>query len=443
MKAYLIITTLAAVAIMVATQHSMELTLAAAALWILLMMLLWILRRNMEVVSSSFSQTVSFANESPRVAPKSASSGSAETFTGLDSSVFARFRENLEQNERKQGNFTPAPEDEPTEVVSLKNKPVQPEPEPVDADGFEQALATAEQQPPPPKDRVTIRRRNNSTATERPRAQTLRRHSDVGSLYSLSKQRLSPQPEIPDSTEDLFSDAYIPLPHQLQAPTPAKEDLYDEGLGKTLGHLASPDETRDEAEALLQMARSFARARNWQEAKVSLDNHLQLLQELKRTPQAEDLQLYVKALIELGEIQQAAHHLDGVRRQKDGLEGEDLAHMVRDVVEGLEQEQAWETMIPLLQDLLNYARQQLDRNEMDRIYDKLEQALEAIKDEDRLVRTCHSHLEIKRAIGDVEGEERLLSKLGRLHHRRGDKEMANQLYQDTLRLRNSMERAAY
>ena len=99
MKAYLIITTLAAVAIMVATQHSMELTLAAAALWILLMMLLWILRRNMEVVSSSFSQTASFANESPRVAPKSASSGSAETFTGLDSSVFARFRENLEQNE--------------------------------------------------------------------------------------------------------------------------------------------------------------------------------------------------------------------------------------------------------------------------------------------------------------------------------------------------------
>ena len=442
MKAYLIITTLAAVAIVVATQHSMELTLAAAALWILLMLLLWILRRNMEVVSASFSQTVSFANESPRVAPKPASSGSAETFTGLDSSVFARFRENLEQNERKQGNFVPSPEEEPTEVVNLKHQPVQAEPEPVDADGFEQALATAEQQPPPPKDRVTIRRRNN-TATERPRAQTLRRHSDVGSLYSLSKQRLSRQPEIPDSTEDLFSDAYIPLPHQLQAPTPAKEDLYDEGLGKTLGHSASPDETRDEAEALLQMARSFARARNWQEAKVSLDNHLQLLQELKRTPQAEDLQLYVKALIELGEIQQAAHHLDGVRRQKDGLEGEDLARMVRDVVEGLEKEQAWETMIPLLQDLLNYARQQLDRNEMDRLYDKLEHALEATKEEDRLVRICHSHLEIKRAIGDVEGEERLLSKLGRLHHRRGDKEMANQLYQDTLRLRSNMERAAY
>ena len=442
MKAYLIITTLAAVAIVVATQHSMELTLAAAALWILLMLLLWILRRNMEVVSASFSQTVSFANESPRVAPKSASSGSAETFTGFDSSVFTRFRENLEQNERKQGNFVPTPEDETTEVVDLKHQPVQTEPEPVDADGFEQALATAEQQSPPPKDRVTIRRRNN-TATERPRAQTLRRHSDVGSLYSLSKQRPSQQPEIPDSTEDLFSDAYIPLPHQLQAPTPAKEDLYDEGLGKTLGHSASPDETRDEAEALLQMARSFARARNWQEAKVSLDNHLQLLQELKRTPQAEDLQLYVKALIELGEIQQAAHHLDGVRRQKDGLEGEDLARIVRDVVEGLEKEQAWETMIPLLQDLLNYARQQLDRNEMDRLYDKLEQALEATKEEDRLVRICHSHLEIKRAIGDVEGEERLLSKLGRLHHRRGDKEMANQLYQDTLRLRSNMERAAY
>jgi len=442
MKAYLIITTLAAVAIVVATQHSMELTLAAAALWILLMLLLWILRSNMEVVSASFSQTVSFANEAPRMAPKPASSGSAETFTGLDSSVFARFRENLEQNERKQGNFVPAPEDELTEIVNLKHQSVQAEPEPVDADGFEQALATAEQQPPPPKDRVTIRRRNN-TATERPRAQTLRRHSDVGSLYSLSKQRPSQQPEIPDSTEDLFSDAYIPLPHQLQAPTPAKEDLYDEGLGKTLGHSASPDETRDEAEALLQMARSFARARNWQEAKVSLDNHLQLLQELKRTPQAEDLQLYVKALIELGEIQQAAHHLDGVRRQKDGLEGEDLARMVRDVVEGLEKEQAWETMIPLLQDLLNYARQQLDRNEMDRLYDKLEQALEATKEEDRLVRICHSHLEIKRAIGDVEGEERLLSKLGRLHHRRGDKEMANQLYQDTLRLRSNMERAAY
>jgi uncharacterized protein HemY len=100
-------------------------------------------------------------------------------------------------------------------------------------------------------------------------------------------------------------------------------------------------------------------------------------------------------------------------------------------------------MIPLLQDLLNYARQQLDRNEMDRLYDKLEQALEATKEEDRLVRICHSHLEIKRAIGDVEGEERLLSKLGRLHHRRGDKEMANQLYQDTLRLRSNMERAAY
>ena len=442
MKVYLIITTLAAVAIVVAIQHSMELTLAAAVLWILLMILLWILRRNMEVVSSSFSQTVSFANESSRVAPKSAFSESTQVFTGLDSSVFTQFRENLEQNERKQGNFVLAPEDEPTEIVNLKHQPVQPEPEPVDANRFEQVLATAEQQPPPPKDRVTIRHRKNTVA-ERPRAQTLRRHSDVGSLYSLSKQRLSQHPEIPESTEDLFSDAYIPLPHQLQAPTPAKEDLYDEGLGKTLGHSASPDEARDEAEALLQMARSFARARNWQEAKVSLDNHLQLLRELKRTPQAEDLQLYVKALIELGEIQQAAQHLDGVRQQKDGLEGEDLALMVRDVVEGLEKEQAWEAMIPLLQDLLKYSRQQLNRNEMDRLYDKLEQVLEVTKDEDRLVRTCHSHLEIKRAIGDVEGEERLLNKLGRLHHRRGDKEMANQLYQDTLRLRNSMERAAY
>ena len=129
MKAYLIITPLAAVAIMVATQHSMELTLAAAILWILLMTLLWILRRNMEVVSSSFSQTVSFANESPRVAPKSASSESTQVFTGLDSSVFTQFRENLEQNERKQGNFVPAPEDEPTEIVNLKHQPVQPEPE--------------------------------------------------------------------------------------------------------------------------------------------------------------------------------------------------------------------------------------------------------------------------------------------------------------------------
>jgi hypothetical protein len=439
MKAYLTITTLAAVAIMVATQHSIELALAAAALWSLLMLLLWILRRNMEVVSTNFSQAVSFANEPLRAFPQPEP---ASNFTGLDSSVFARFRENLEQNERKQGNFIPERENEPTEVVNLKRQPVQPEPD-LEADEFEQALVTAEQQTAPPKDRVTIRRRNNNTVTERPRAQTLRRHSDVGSIYSLSKQRLSQQPEISDSTEDLFSDAYTPLPHQTQAPTPAKEDLYDEGLGKTLGHSASIDETRDEAEALLQMARSFARARNWQEAKVSLDNHLQLLQELNRTPQAEDLQLYVKALIELGEIQQAAHHLDGVRRQKDGLEGEDLARMTRDVVEGLEREQAWETMIPLLQDLLNYARLQLDRNEMDRLYDKLEQTLEATKDEDRLVRTCHSHLEIKRAIGDVEGEERLLSKLGRLHHRRGDKEIANQLYQDTLRLRNSMERAAY
>ena len=446
MKAFFLAIAIAAAAIFAASQHSLELTVAAAALSSLLLLLLWILRRNIEIVAPEPAiarfQSVSSSDQILSTSPVESST---ETFSGLDHSVFARFRENLALNEKQSSSLSPAAEPEEAtaqEVVSLRNSAPSAEVKrPTQADGFAQALAQAEATPSAPRDKVTLRRQ--PTTSERPASQTLKRDLHAASVQALSKQRFAQTAKVPDNTEDLFSDAYIPLPHQSQEAAPVNEDLYDEGLGRTLGLSASPDETRDEAEALLQMARSFARARNWQEAKVSLDNHLLLLQELKRTPRPEDLQLYVQALVELGEIRQAARHLEGVRRQTEGLEGDGLARMVREVVEGLEREQAWETMIPLVQDLLNYARQQLDRTEMDRLYHKLELALEETNDEERLIRTCRSHLEIKRALGDSEGEELLLRKLGRLHHRRGEKELAHQFYQDTVRLRSNVERAAF
>jgi hypothetical protein len=443
MKIFLISLLLGGVAVFGASQVSLELAAGIAVLTVSLLLMQWILRRNTEVVAQGRTSAAA-ARHTPKPPQEPSSAG----ISGIDSDVFARFRENLQLQEQPSAPSAPvaaAPADaealpENSDVVRLSSHPQAPESPPAFNTLLEQAEHTPS--PAPSGEKVTLR----SSKTTRSAGQTFKRAARSESVYALPKLR---QPEmqrlqqtLPDNTEELFADAYIPL-EPANNPSVSTDYDYEEGLSQTLGHHDSSEDNQAEAEALLQMAQAFAKQHNWNETKLSLDNHMALLKDLQQSASPEALQLYVQAHLQLGDVQQAARHFEGVRQSTNGLDSAFMADLTTRLLEGLEQAQAYERMVPLLQDLLNYHRQELNRDEMDRLYGKLTKALEVMGDEDRLLRTCQSHLEIKRGLNDQSGEEQLLKKLGRLHHRRGEKDLSRQYYEETLRLRGNVERAAY
>ena len=93
-----------------------------------------------------------------------------------------------------------------------------------------------------------------------------------------------------------------------------------------------------------------------------------------------------------------------------------------------------------MQDLLNLYREKSDRQAMDYLYDRMEQVLQAMKQEDKLLNALKGHLEVKILLEDVYGESSLLDRIGTLCHQRGDMEASRRYYEENLRLKASLGR---
>ncbi len=245
--------------------------------------------------------------------------------------------------------------------------------------------------------------------------------------------------------EDLFADVQIVLPSEdsldkSPSHTNTTHDLFDEGLGDVLERYHSPEEKLAEAEALLKMANSSFQAGHALDAKASLDNYFLIQREMRQKIDWEVQYLYAQICLKLGDISTANNYFSKIT--KDGLTSThpDYCKILEAMTMSLEEHQMYEATLPLLYDLLNYYRQQLDRAQMDATYERLEKALEELGDDERLIRTFKNHLEIKRILKDRYGESRLLDLIGNRYYKMGEKELSRKYYEDNLHLKALIEK---
>ncbi|MBF0286836.1 MAG: hypothetical protein HQM14_03385 [SAR324 cluster bacterium] len=245
--------------------------------------------------------------------------------------------------------------------------------------------------------------------------------------------------------DDLFADVQIVLPSEgygekEDSHTVVTTDLFDEGLGAVLQEYHSPEEKSAEAEALLKMAKSSFKSGHTLDAKASLDNYFLIQHEIKQSADWEIQYLYAQVCLKLGEVATANEYFSEITKQGLAPTHPDYCKILESMAESLEAHQMHEEVLPLLYDLLNYYRQQLDRAQMDVIYDRIEQTLEELGDDERLIRTFKNHLEIKRILKDQYGESRLLDLIGNRYYKMGEKELSRKYYEDNLHLKALIEK---
>jgi hypothetical protein len=383
---------------------------------------------------------------------------------GLNQNIFAQFQSNLKDKVE--------PEGEPLSDKNLTNKPVpsassrKQSSAPLKAytsakNSFDEVLGleqpdkiTLKQKKAQAKKPIKVELEEEAFPAPPPRAQSSApelppTHSQLNPYANRSKNLLK---ELAKSVEhsdedDLFADVQIPLLGESrgygseQSNHRSNDDFFDEGLSSSLKSYASPEEKKAEADALLKMAENSFKSELWEETRASLDNYFILMEELGFLPEWDVWLLYAKVCLKEGNITKAVSCIEKIK--EDGLEQQhpDYVKTMEALVAGLEEQHAFQPALPLLHDLLNFYRQQLDRIGMDNIYDRIERALEVLEDDERLIRIYKNHLEIKRILKDQYGESRLLDLIGNRYYKMGNKELSRQYYEDNLRIKAAIEKS--
>lgn len=98
--------------------------------------------------------------------------------------------------------------------------------------------------------------------------------------------------------------------------------------------------------------------------------------------------------------------------------------------------------VALLVKLLAMLRQANDRPAMDRVYTLIEETQQKAGDEQKLLQYYKNHLEIRKVLGDIEGQLALIDLIGNRYYKLGDTAAAKQFYEMGLKLRKEQETAA-
>lgn len=394
------------------------------------------------------------ASRNQQKTAKTAAKTEASELAGINKDIFKQFQSNLQDHQKnlhspsvpQKASAAPVkpPQNPYTQSKAKFDEMLQP--------GQEDKVSLASKKPQPasspkaPPARQKTLEKPSQTSAAPPKASPSKKakppveHQNEALLQKLSQ----PLAEVGD---DLFDDVQIVLPSE-QSPSSSKlslqtsqpTDLFDEGLGDSLQANDSQEEKSAEAAALLNMAQGSFQAGRVSEAKASLDNFFSVQKELKAATAWDVHYLYAKICLRLGDMTKAFASFSEMTQ--NGLEPThpDYANILESIAASLEEHQLYEGALSFLYDLLNYYRQQLDRAQMDRIYDRIELALEETEDDERLIRAYKNHLEIKRILKDQYGESRLLDALGNRYYKMGDKERSRKCYEENLHLKALMNK---
>ncbi|MBF0237098.1 MAG: hypothetical protein HQM12_05270 [SAR324 cluster bacterium] len=388
--------------------------------------------------------------------PQKKSAKEENVVAGVNSDIFAQFKNNLS----KQGTTVPeapattkAPE--PKQGLAQKAPvpvpPVRPSAVPVpEVKKFESLLTTVKQQTRVVEKQTRMvdnTSQDKVSLTTQPGTSTKAKPSHEPSKPAIKPQTpenlLKKLAELPhEEDDDMFADVQIPLGGELKKKDriTENEDMFDDGLGSALQAPLSQEEKKRDAEALLKMAETFCQSGNWGEAVASLETSFHAFNELKLTPPWESMLLYTKACLKQGDITKASTAIQQLRTNGLSDKHAEYTSILESLSAGLEEQGQYETALPLLNDLLNNYRQQLNRLEMDNVYERIERAQEVAGDDEKLIRTYKNHLEIKRILKDRYGESKLLDLIGNRYYKMGEKELSRQYYEDNMRLKNMLEK---
>lgn len=417
-----------------------------------------LVKKNGEVVVLQEKKTSKPKGKKSTKPATSASKKDIAKLAGLNKNVFAQFQNNLEGHQisdktEKKVSAAPVKKtvSKPASVSTGKRaNPYQSQAQPERRVPFSETLESEKE------DKVSLtpqskpKRKIPETQRQKPpvpRPTPQSSPQPEGKLPPFPQSQLTEllQGNHEDSDDDLFADIQITLPSEESKTSNSKDsvpapDFFDEGLGASLKNHDTHDEKVSEAAALLKMARTSFQANAFLEAKVSLDNYFSVLKEINQTPDWEVQYLYAQICLKLGDTESARAFF--TRIKENGLETDhpEYAKIIEAITTGLEDHQMHEESVPFLYDLLNYYRHELDRPRMDHTYERIERALEALGDDERLIRVYKNHLEIKRILKDRFGESQLLDTIGNRYYKMGEKELSRKYYEDNLQLKAVLEK---
>ncbi|MEE8395775.1 MAG: hypothetical protein V3S29_06940 [bacterium] len=138
-----------------------------------------------------------------------------------------------------------------------------------------------------------------------------------------------------------------------------------------------------------------------------------------------------------GDLGSAVAGFERILEARDGREfgDSDFIAQIDQLAAPLPAPESDRLRVSLLLKLLAAQRQAKDRPAMDHLYGLIQQAQEKTGDEEKLLQYYKNHLEIKKVLGDVEGQLELIDRIGNRYYKRGDTEAAQAFYEQGLKLR--------
>ncbi len=281
-----------------------------------------------------------------------------------------------------------------------------------------------------------------------------------------SVENAMPNDELDKAMENLFEDVRIPLKAEQShpdsgrqesgpavtekipiRPQPSQDFMNEEDFSQLFQKPGPLGEHADVAEGLLKLAISSAEAGKQDEARTGLNEYMSIIEQVGEKPDPEALRLERNLrLPEMNGMEDETHsnlvaeqELADSRMLNDQGGQTDYATIIDELVGALEEKQAFEEALPLLHDLLSYNRQQSNAEGMDRLYQRIERALKALGDEEQLIRMLEEHLELKKDLGEKQGESMLLEALGTSYANAGNLEMSRRYHQENRKIQAELK----
>lgn len=350
-----------------------------------------------------------------------AAGAAAEAEGALDSSLFSRFRERLEEAETPAAQpAAPVPDyDTPegvTDRVNLSSAARRGGPAPKSAQGAA----------PAPGKPVSAAAAADAPAPGAPAPPT-------ESRTALAEEEL----EV-DIFDDLRTDPAAIVagkpPPAATPPAPPPEERLEVPPGAP-----SAESTADDAPALLHMAEDALTRGDLSGARAGLNNYFSAMagHEAEIPWQAHLARLRLS--VADGKPEAVLEHFEQMLGRGFTPEQETLADTFDAWLKPLADESAAPLRVSLLVRALACFRQAGDRAAMDRTYRQIAAAQEAAGDERKLVQFLKNHLKIKKVMGDQEGQLELIDQIGNRLYRLGETEEAKTFYEQGLTLRARLE----
>jgi tetratricopeptide (TPR) repeat protein len=195
----------------------------------------------------------------------------------------------------------------------------------------------------------------------------------------------------------------------------------------------------DEAETLLRMAEEALRRGDVTGARAGLGHYFSLLQATGRASPWQALRTQARVAVLEGNATGALQAFEALL--KAGFEPTDEAvpPLIETLLAGVPREAGDPLRVSLLLKLLAHYRQKQDRPAMDRLYGQIVTAQERAGDDHKAVQYLKNHLEIRRVMGQIEGQIELVDRIGNKLFKLGDTAAAREFYELGMKLRGERE----